>query len=144
MFLMMNVSGWVADYMLKTGISATKTRKILIGFGLLGSAIFMYFLRDAESAKSATILMCAALGILAFAYAGLVPNSLDIAPRFADIIYGTLNTFGTAAGAIGAIAAGYIVQQTGSYENVFIVTAIISLIGGVCYLVLGSGDKLID
>lgn len=144
MFLMMNVSGWVADYMLKIGISATKTRKILIGFGLLGSAIFMYFLRDAESAKSATILMCAALGILAFAYAGLVPNSLDIAPRFADIIYGTLNTFGTAAGAIGAIAAGYIVQQTGSYENVFIVTAIISVIGGVCYLVLGSGDKLID
>ena len=144
MFLIMNASGWIADYMLKTGISATKTRKILIGFGLLGSALFMFFLRDAESAKSATILMCAALGILAFAYAGLVPNSLDIAPRFADILYGTLNTFGTAAGAIGAIAAGYIVQQTGSYDNVFIITAIISLIGGLTYLAFGTGEKLID
>ena len=144
MFLMMNVSGWVADGLLKRGMDTTKTRKLIVGLGLIGSAVFMFFLRDANSPQMASYLMCAALGILAFAYGGLVPNCLDIAPRFADIIYGTLNTFGTAAGAVGAIAAGYIVQKTGSYDNVFIVTAIISVLGGLTYLALGSGKKLID
>ena len=144
MFLMMNVSGWVADSMLKKGVSATLTRKLLIGFGLLGSAVFMYFLTNAGSPEIASFLMCGALGILAFTYGGLVPNGLDIAPRFADIIYGIVNTLGTLAGAIGAFAAGVIVQKTGSYENVFIVTAIISVVGGLTFLVLGSGKRLID
>lgn len=144
MFLMLNVGGWIADTLITNGVSTTLTRKMLIAGGLFGSAFFMVFLRDAGSAQSASMLMCAALGILALAYGGLVPNCLDIAPRFADIVYGTLNTCGTAAGAIGAIAAGYIVQSTGSYDNVFIVTAVISVIGGAAYLILGNGSKTID
>ena len=144
MFLMLNAGGWIADTMITKGVSTTKTRKILIVGGMLGSALFIIFLRGAATPEMATALMCAALGILALAYGGLVPNGLDIAPRFADIIYGTVNTFGTLAGALGAIAAGYIVQKTGSYDNVFIVTAAISVIGGLIYLVLGSGKRLID
>ncbi len=144
MFLMLNVGGIIADAMITKGVSTTKTRKILIVGGLLGSALFIVFLRGAATPEMATGLMCAALGILALAYGGLVPNSLDIAPRFADIVYGTLNTFGTLAGALGAIAAGYIVQKTGSYDNVFVVTAIISIVGALVYLALGSGKKIVD
>lgn len=144
MFLMLNVSGWVADRMITKGVSTTLTRKIMIGFGLIGAAIIMFFLRGAATPQTATILMSAALGIIAFSYAGLVPNGLDIAPRFADIIYGTVNTFGTLAGALGAIAAGLIVEKTGSYDNVFFISAAICVVGGVIYLFLGDGKKLID
>ncbi|MFK8030155.1 MAG: MFS transporter [Gammaproteobacteria bacterium] len=144
MFLMLNVGGWIADTMITKGVSTTRTRKILIVSGFLGSAVFIIFLRGATTPELATVLMSAALGILALAYGGLVPNSLDIAPRFADIIYGTVNTFGTLAGALGAIAAGYIVQETGSYDNVFVVTAIISIVGAVTYLTLGSGKRIIE
>lgn len=144
MFLMLNVGGWIADKMISRGIPTTKTRKLLIVGGMLGSAFFIIFLRGAETPEMATMLMCAALGILALAYGGLVPNGLDIAPRFADIVYGTVNTFGTLAGALGAIAAGYIVQKTGSYDNVFIVTAVISIIGALVYFVFGYGRKIID
>lgn len=144
MFLMLNVGGWIADTMITKGVSTTKTRKILIVGGLLGSAFFMVFLRGAATPEMATGLMCGALGVLALAYGGLVPNCLDIAPRFADIVYGTVNTFGTMAGAIGAIAAGYIVQKTGSYDNVFIVTAMISVAGALVYFLLGHGRKVID
>ena len=144
MFIMLNVGGIIADSMITKGVSTTKTRKILIVVGLLGSALFIIFLRGAGTPLMATTLMSGALGILALAYGGLVPNSLDVAPRFADIIYGTVNTFGTLAGAIGAIAAGYIVEKTGSYDNVFLVTAIISIIGATIYLTMGTGKKLID
>lgn len=144
MFIMLNFSAWVADKMLTNKVSTTKTRKLMVAIGFLGSALMMVILRGAGSPEMATLLMCAALGIISFAYAGLVPNSLDIAPKYADIVYGVANTIGVLAGAIGAPAAGYIVQNTGSYDNVFLVSAIISVIGCIIYLLLGTGEKVID
>ena len=141
MFLMLNVGGWVGDSMIKKGISLTLTRKLMVGFGLIGGAVMMIFMRDATSPEIATLLMFCALGITAFSFAAIVPNCLDITPKFADILYGTVNTFGTLAGALGAPIAGYILTSTGSYDNVFIVTAAISLVGACIFLFFGSGEK---
>ena len=144
MFLMLNVGGWVSDKMIKGGISITTTRKLVAGFGLFGSALMMVFLRDASSPEMATFLMCCALGITALVFSSLVPNCLDIAPRYAEIVYGTVNTFGTLAGAIGASVAGYIVQSTGSYGNVFLLTAVILVTTAVVFSLFGSGERVID
>ena len=144
MFITLNISAWIADYMLKRKVSTTKTRKLMVAIGFFGSAIIMLFLRGAGSPEMATFLMCAALGIISFSYAGLVPNSLDIAPKYADIVYGVVNTIGVLAGAIGAPAAGYIVESTGSYDNVFLISAILSVICCFIYLTLGTGKRVID
>jgi ACS family sodium-dependent inorganic phosphate cotransporter len=144
MFIMLNVGGWISDRMIKSGMSITHTRKIIAGIGLFGSAVMMMFLRDAGGPEMATFLMCCALGISAFAFAALVPNCLDIAPRYAEIVYGTVNTFGTLAGAIGAFVAGYIVQTTESYDNVFLLTAIILVSAGIVFSLFGSGEQVID
>jgi MFS transporter, ACS family, solute carrier family 17 (sodium-dependent inorganic phosphate cotransporter), other len=104
----------------------------------------MIFLRSVNSPEMATVLMCAALGIAAFTYSAMVPNSLDIAPRYAAIVYGIVNTFGTLAGAIGAMAAGYIVEATGSYDKVFMVSAGLLITAGIIYVTLGSGEAVVD
>lgn len=144
MFVMLNVSGWVADAMITRGVSTTVTRKIMAGFGLFGAAFIMLFLGDVATPEVATLLMCAALGVTAFAYACMVPNCLDIAPRFADIVYGVVNSFGVLAGAIAAPAAGYIVHVTGSYNYVFVLTAVVLVAGGLAFTFFGSGETVVD
>jgi len=144
MFVMMNVGGWVNDLLIKRGVSITATRKIMACIGLFGAAGMMIFLRSVNSPEMATVLMCAALGIAAFTYSAMVPNSLDIAPRYAAIVYGIVNTFGTLAGAIGAMAAGYIVEATGSYDKVFMVSAGLLITAGIIYVTLGSGEAVVD
>ena len=144
MFLMMNVGGWINDTLIKKGLSTTATRKIMTSIGLFGSAAMLVLIGNAGSPEMATLLMCSALGISALAYSSIVPNILDIAPQFSSIVYGIFNTFGTLAGAIGAPVAGYIVQSTGSYDNVFLISSILMVFAGTIYFFLGSGEKIVD
>lgn len=144
MAIMLNVTGWIADGMIQKGVSTTATRKILVAVGMIGSACMILLLRGAETPLQASLYVSAALGILAFAYAGIVPNVLDLAPRFADILHGFVNTFGTLAGALGAPVAGYILQATASYDLVFVVTAVVLVVGCGAYSLLGTGEQIID
>lgn len=144
MGIMLNVTGWIADKMIERGRSTTFVRKLMVAIGLLGATVMILFLRSATSPEMAALLMSAALAILSFTYAGIVPNCLDMSPRFGDIMYGVVNTFGTLAGAIGAVVTGYIVQKTGSYDLVFVTIAVIQVIGAGCFLIFGTGRKLID
>ena len=130
--------------MIERGRSTTFVRKLMVAIGLLGATVMILFLRSATSPEMAALLMSAALAILSFTYAGIVPNCLDMSPRFGDIMYGVVNTFGTLAGAIGAVVTGYIVQKTGSYDLVFVTIAVIQVIGAGCFLIFGTGRKLID
>ena len=54
---------------------------------------------------------------------GFGPNSFDIAPRHADVIWGISNTFATIPGVVGVFVTGWLVDRTGSYSAPFAVTA---------------------
>jgi ACS family sodium-dependent inorganic phosphate cotransporter len=76
--------------------------------------------------------------------AGFGANSLDIAPRYADVIWGISNTAGTIPGIVGVYVTGWLVERTGGYAAPFLVTAAISVVGAVVYLLMGSGERQID
>jgi ACS family sodium-dependent inorganic phosphate cotransporter len=90
------------------------------------------------------LLMCFAAGTLAFCMGGFAPNSFDIAPRHADVIWGISNTFATIPGIVGVYVTGWLVDRTGSYAAPFAVTAGIALFGAAVFLLLGSGRRQID
>jgi len=90
------------------------------------------------------LLMCGATGTLAFCFAGFSPNSFDIAPRYADVIWGISNTFATLPGIVGVAVTGWLVERTGGYAAPFIVTASVGVAGALVFLKLGSGQRQID
>ena len=98
-------------------------------------------LPSAGSALVATTLVTIALGGVAFGVAGFAVNHLDIAPQYAGILMGLSNTFAQLPGIIGVALTGYIVQATHSFAGAFYLTALIYLIGMVCYLAMGSGER---
>jgi ACS family sodium-dependent inorganic phosphate cotransporter len=143
-FLMANVGGAWADGMLGRGVSATVVRKRLQCTGLLGGAACLSLMPLAPTAGVAAVLMCGAAAALACCLSGFGANSFDIAPRYADVIWGISNTAGTIPGIVGVYITGWLVERTGGYTAPFLVTAAISVVGAMVYLLMASGERQID
>jgi len=144
MFLMSNIAGWIADSLLKHGRSTTFVRKLMQSVGLIGAAVFLLMARDVASAPEAVLLMSAALGFTAFTWSGYAPNLLEIAPRYADVMIGITNTFGTLPGIIGVIVTGWLVDLTGTYASAFALAAGVNIFGAVVWLAFATGEKVVD
>ena len=143
-FLMANVAGHFADRLLKSGHSATFVRKLMQTIGLGGAGFFLLQLPVAGSVTAALLLTCCATGLLGFCFAGFAPNSFDIAPRYADVIWGLSNTFATIPGIVGVFLTGWLVDRTGSFATPFLVTAVVAFFGAIVFLALGSGERQLD
>ena len=144
MFVMANLSGWVADAIKVRGFSLTFVRKVMQCTGLFGSALFFLVAQYADTPLHALALMCGALGFIALTWAGWAPNPIDIAPRYADILMGISNTFATIPGIIGVALAGWLVEQSGGYDSVFILAALVQVFGGILWLMFATAEKIIE
>lgn len=143
-FVMANVAGAWADRMLRAGRSAGFVRKLLQTIALVGGGVFLLQLPGAATPTAAVVLMSCAAGAFAFCMAGFAPNCFDIAPKYADVIWGISNTAATIPGIVGVFITGWLVDRTGSYTAPFLVTAGISLFGAAFYLAFGSGKPQVE
>lgn len=143
-FVMANVGGWWADRLLKQGRSPTFVRKFMQVTALVGAATFLLLLQGAGSATTGMLLMLGACGTLAFCLSGFAVNPFDVAPRYADVIWGMSNTFGTMPGIVGVAVTGWLVDRTGSFDAPLVLTAAVSLVGAVVYLAIGSGERKVE
>ena len=106
-----------------------------------GSAVFLLLLTQATTPLAAVLIMCCATGTSACAMSGFAPNCFDIAPKYADVIWGISNTFATLPGIVGIYVTGWLVDRTGTFGAPFVLTAAVSLFGAAFYLVFGSGRR---
>jgi ACS family sodium-dependent inorganic phosphate cotransporter len=143
-FAMANVAGHWADHLLRAGRSATFVRKLMQTIALGGTAIFLLQVPGAGSVTTGAVLICCATGSLAFGLAGFAPNAFDIAPRYADVIWGISNTFATLPGIVGVLVTGWLVDRTGSFAVPFLLMTGVALLGAVVYLAFASGERQID
>ncbi|MSR15094.1 MAG: MFS transporter [Gammaproteobacteria bacterium] len=144
MFAVGVTTGWIADRMVKAGLDLTTVRKIMQVTGLVGAAVCMLAARDVTSVNTAFGLMCGALGLLALTWSGFLPNHLEIAPRYADVLMGLTNTAGTIPGVLGVALTGWLVDTTGTYTSAFALAAGINIFGAVVWLIFGTAKKVID
>ncbi|HTT76283.1 MAG TPA: ACS family MFS transporter [Candidatus Binataceae bacterium] len=142
-FIMQNSSGWVADNLNQRGLTLTTVRKLLQTSAFTLGAIPLLVLPHAHSPITAVALVTLSIAGTALGAGGFAVNHLDVAPRYAGILMGLSNTFATLPGIIGVAATGFIVETTGSFAAAFYLTVAIYLVGGICYLLLGSGERKI-
>ena len=142
-FITANVAGALADHMIAGGTSRTFVRRLAQCSGLFGAATFLLLVPFAGSLPVGVLLMCGSAGSLGLCAAGFSSNSFDVAPRHADIIWGISNTFATVPGIIGVAVTGWLVERTGSYSSAFVLTAVMAIMGGIVFLMVGSGERKI-
>jgi ACS family sodium-dependent inorganic phosphate cotransporter len=143
-FVVANLAGAWADRMLRSGRSAGFVRKLMQVTALVGGAFFLVLLTRATTPGMAVLAICCATGIAALAVSGFAPNCFDIAPRYADVIWGISNTFATLPGILGVYITGWLVDRTGSFSAPFLLTAAISVAAALFYLVFASGQRQIE
>jgi len=144
MFIMGNVAGWVADALIKAGFSVTFVRKLMQGIGFFGAAIFLSLVGGVTTVTQAIFYMCCTLGLGAFALSGFGVNHLDIGPRYAGILLGFTNTAGTIPGVVGVTLTGFILDATGSWNLVFLISAGIYVFGALVWLLFATGERVFE
>ena len=143
-FVFLNVAGYLADRMIRSGIAVVKVRKICQSIGFGGIALALFVVGEVDSAVLAITIMCIGNALGAFVTGGFAVNHMDIAPNHAGKLMGITNTFATIPGIIGVTVSGYILDVTGSWAIVFQVAGGVTVFGLVVYLLLASGEKEFD
>ncbi|KAJ8384965.1 hypothetical protein AAFF_G00196310 [Aldrovandia affinis] len=137
------MSGVMADNLLEREIlSITAVRKIFTLTGLLLPAAFLVAVGFAGcSGVLAVTFLTLSTSLGGTSAAGVFINQIDIAPRYAGVLLGITNTFGTIPGVVAPIAVGYLTKDhsLAGWRNVFCVSAGVSAVGAVIFTLFGSG-----
>jgi ACS family D-galactonate transporter-like MFS transporter len=130
-------AGWMADRCMSAGRSPTRVLKALCGGGLglaAVSFVLVYLVADHRIAMAMLIFSCVALGLCS-------PNLWTMTqvlsgPQTAGRWTGLENFCGNLAGIVAPIAAGFILERTGSFFLTFAITSAVALVGAASYTFL--------
>ncbi|KAF7643176.1 hypothetical protein LDENG_00244060 [Lucifuga dentata] len=136
-------SGVIADTLIERQLlSITSVRKIFTLTGLLPCAAFLVAVSYAGcSSTLAVTFLSLSTAVGATSAAGVYINQIDIAPRYAGVLLGITNTFGTIPGVVAPIATGYFTEDhsLAGWRKVFWVAAGINVGGALIFTLFGSG-----
>ncbi|XP_050696725.1 vesicular glutamate transporter 1-like [Eriocheir sinensis] len=143
MTIVVPFGGQLADYLRRNKIlSTTNVRKIFNcgGFGL--EALFLLVVAFTRNTTIAISSLTLAVGFSGFAISGFNVNHLDIAPRYASILMGISNGFGTLSGMICPIVVEEFTKHetAAEWQVVFLIASIIHFLGITFYGIFASGE----
>ena len=137
------VTGWVSDYCMRHGASATIVRKSAMAIGYCIAIVAIAGLALAGTRSYFAWLLAAGVGIGmmgvgVFAFAQTLAGA-----RSAGKWTGLQNGFGNFAGIIGPALTGYVVDKTGSFIAPFAITVAVLAIGGAAWvLIIGRVEEI--
>ncbi|MEW6296556.1 MAG: ACS family MFS transporter [Thermodesulfobacteriota bacterium] len=144
MMLIGNGAAWLADSLIRRGISITLIRKGSQTVAFLGAALFLFLLTRSTTPWLTVLCITLGLGALSCFASGMGTNHLDIGPKYAGVLIGITNTAATVPGILAPAITGAIVQWTGDWNMVFYVAIGIMLVGTVVWNLFSTGEKLFD
>ncbi|KAJ8680594.1 hypothetical protein QAD02_016381 [Eretmocerus hayati] len=139
----MFLSREISERLIKNGYSVTVTRKIIQTTCFTIQAVNLLFLAATKSSSNAILCLTLIIAGSGFHNSGIVPNPSDLAPKHSGIVFGFMNTIGAIPGFLGVYFAGYILHLTNSWAVVFMYMFVIEVIGGIVYLIFGSGKAIL-
>ncbi len=115
--------GWLSDQLLRYGHSVDRARKIFPLVSMLIGVPFMVLGVTVESAWLCVALLMGARLFNDAAISGYMSLPTEMSPRHLGAIWGCMSTFGSLAGIIASMLAGYQVATTGNWALPFYTSA---------------------
>jgi ACS family sodium-dependent inorganic phosphate cotransporter-like MFS transporter 5 len=140
---------FITDFVIKKGFPIVIVRKVNTAVGSFGAAIFLvlggYFGTDVTRA---VVLVSVSFGMSGVYSSGAGVNVLDIAPRYAGVVMGIVNTAGASSGIVGPLVIKAMANAPKTevdvlreqWREVFILAAEIYVFGAILFTVLASGE----
>jgi MFS family permease len=130
------VSGWLSDKWIAAGASPTRVRKTFTGAGpvIASSILLVGIVPNHSAAMAILVLTCIGLGMCT---SNLWAVTQTLAgPGASGKWTGLQNFTGNLAGWIAPALIGLIVQQTGNFFWVFVITSGVTLLGAAAWVFL--------
>jgi MFS transporter, ACS family, D-galactonate transporter len=138
------VSGWLSDKWIAAGGTPTRVRKTFTGAGpiIAASIVLVGILANHAAAVAVLMLTCIGLGMCT---SNLWSVTQTLAgPATSGKWTGLQNFTGNLAGWIAPTLIGLIVQRTGSFFYVFVITSVVTLLGAVSWVFIVGPVKPIQ
>lgn len=133
--------GRLSDRLVKANYSKFISRNVLIILGFSVSAVLIYSTMYVHNAWGVVWLMSVALGFAGFTSIIPLAISSDIGGELTGVIYGWINMWGFAGGAVMPIVASYVGTHFGWDYSLFLLV-FICLIGVIATLFVKSDQKI--
>lgn len=148
MYLVMGMTVFLAGqlsdcFRQNTWLTATMLRKSFTIIGFSFNAITFLISAQMTVAQYAVITLIIGAGIESLAWVGFGINHLDIAPRFASILFGITNTCATIPGILAPLLVGAITstREKAAWDAVFYMSSFMFLVGAVFYGFFASAQR---
>jgi sugar phosphate permease len=136
-----NVFGAMIDR-LSLRYDRTRVRKLfLIPYALAAGVLLL--LPWAVSPTLTVGLLCAAMALMTGATPVYASSSMELAPRYTGSLVALQACFANLAGVLAPVVIGYVVKASSWYIG-FVLTAAISVLGIVTFLLLGKAERQLD
>lgn len=135
LFVMMNVAGWISDYVGRVSSHSIFWRRMMYAGAYLWASVFMLIAKGATDATSAVVLISLALVGLAFSWPVAWSLPVMYARSKAGLLSGFMNAWGQVAGILAPLITGA-AAGSGNWGAAFLWVAGFSLMGAV--LVAGT------
>lgn len=138
------LGGAYADRHIRAAAQRVAVRKRVTGFGLVLIVTSCLALTLVPNAMIAVAVICVLFAGQGIAVVGYAPSAAELLPEHGDIFYG----IAAAAGSIGAMvvvsATGFLVENTNSYDSLFVGLAAICAITAFIYQAFARADALTE
>ncbi|HEY1928348.1 MAG TPA: MFS transporter [Caulobacteraceae bacterium] len=130
------LAGWLTDVRIRGGASPNSVRKTAAAACHLTIAVGLIIGAVADPRVSVAGLFLAAIG-MGFNVAGIFAIGQTLAGPWATPKWiGAQNLAGNAAGMVGPVITGWLVDRTGDFTSAFVLSAVIALAGAIGWAVL--------
>jgi ACS family D-galactonate transporter-like MFS transporter len=135
--------GWLGDYLMQRGVTATVSRKSIIGAGLTGATVLVVAAAYVTESWLAVTLLTLCVFSIRLTTGSVNSLPIDLAPPAAvGSLTSVQNVFGSVGGLLAPIVTGRIVTATGSFVIAMLVAGGMALFGAIAYLlILGNLSK---
>ena len=117
-------------------------RKLFLLPYALAAAILL-LLPLASTAPATVLLLCLAMALMTGATPVYASSSMELAPRYTGSVVALQNCFANMAGILAPVVIGYVVKVS-TWQTAFALTAVVSSVGILMFLVLGKAERQID
>lgn len=116
-----------------------------IGFLVPASAILVVGFIDCEDRGWAIALLCVGIGMTGTQFPGFYSNHIDIAPKYAGVLFGICNMIASMSGFLAPMVVAYFRKQKDldvrvRWQYVFYICAACYTFAAIFYLIFGSGE----
>ena len=91
------------------------------------------------NASQALLALTCSLGLTSVGQ--FTANISEVAPTNAGKLFGLSNTFGCFSGIAGVSVAGFVVEKTGSFGSIFLMTAMLNVLGAIVWNLFATAER---